>query len=104
MCGIIGILPRPSTRSVPTAQSIEELLTAAVNAGTDCVLIADALMAADQMLRGDAGIQALVGNAALITKISTCLDAIDLVSAAEEARTDALHVDTATLDAEVARL
>ena len=49
MCGIIGILPRPSTRSVPTASSIEELLTAAVNAGTDCSLIADALMAADQV-------------------------------------------------------
>jgi glucosamine--fructose-6-phosphate aminotransferase (isomerizing) len=104
MCGIIGILPRPSTRSVPTSQSIEELLTAAVNAGTDCVLIADALMAADQLLRGDAGIQALVGNAALIARITTCLDAIDIVAAAEEARIDALHVDTATLDAEVARL
>ena len=104
MCGIIGILPRPSTRSVPTDQSIETLLAAAVNAGTDCSLIADALMAADQLLRGDAGIQALVGNSALITRISTCLDAIDLVSAAEEVRIDALHVDTATLDAEVARL
>jgi hypothetical protein len=70
MCGIIGILPRPSTRSVPTATSIEELLTAAVNAGTDCSLIADALMAADQLLRGDAGIQALVGNATLILQHS----------------------------------
>ena len=104
MCGIIGILPRPSTRSVPTDQSIEALLTAAVNAGTDCSLIADALMAADQLLRGDAGIQALVGNAALMTRITTCLDAIDAVAAVEEARIDALHVDTATLDAEVARL
>ena len=104
MCGIIGILPRPSTRSVPTSQSIEDLLAAAVNAGTDCVLIADALMAADQMLRGDAGIQALVGNAALIARITASLDAIDVVAAAEEARIDALHVDTATLDAEVARL
>jgi glucosamine--fructose-6-phosphate aminotransferase (isomerizing) len=61
-------------------------------------------MAADQMLRGDAGIQALVGNAALIARITTSLDAIDVVAAAEEARIDALHVDTATLDAEVARL
>ena len=89
---------------MPTAQSIEELLTAAVNAGTDCSLIADALMAADQLLRGDAGIQALVGNAQLSGRITTCLDAIDAVAVAEEARIDALHVDTATLDADSARL
>ena len=89
---------------MPTANSIEELLTVAINAGTDCSLIADALMAADQLLRGDAGIQALVGNAVLITRITTCLDAIDVVAMTQEARIDALHVDTATLDAEVARL
>ena len=104
MCGIIGILPRPSTRNVPTAESIEQLLAAAVNAGTDCTLIADALMAADQLLRGDAGIQALVGNASLLASITKSLNLIDAVADTEEARIDALHVDTATLDAEVARL
>lgn len=66
--------------------------------------VADALMAADQLLRGDAGIQALAGNLSLTNEILSRLDVIDSVAAVEEARIDALHVDTATLDAEALRL
>jgi glucosamine--fructose-6-phosphate aminotransferase (isomerizing) len=104
MCGIIGILSRPSTRTAPTPAEIVALLDAAVATGTDFAVISDALMAADQLLRGDAGIRTLAGNSALIADITSRLDLIDAVADAEEARIDALHADTATLDAQVARL
>ena len=66
--------------------------------------VAESLMAADQLLRGDAGIQALAGNLSLTNDILSRLDVIDSVATVEEARIDALHVDTATLDAEALRL
>ena len=68
------------------------------------VAVADALMAADQMLRGDAGMQTLAGNISLTNEIQSRLDVIDAVANVEEARIDALHVDTATLDTEALRL
>ena len=104
MCGIIGILPRPCTRIAPAPSEVLSLLDAAVGAGGNMAAVADALMAADQLLRGDAGIQALAGNLSLTNEILSRLDVIDSVAAVEEARIDALHVDTATLDAEALRL
>ncbi|MEY3656727.1 MAG: putative glucosamine-6-phosphate synthase [Actinomycetota bacterium] len=104
MCGIIGILPRPCTRVAPQPSEILSLLDAALAAGNDMVALADALMAADQMLRGDAGMQTLAGNISLTNEIQSRLDVIDSVANIEEARIDALHVDTATLDTEALRL
>ena len=66
--------------------------------------VADALMAADQLLRGDAGMQTLAGNVSLIREILSRLDVLDAMADNEEARIDALHVDTVTLDAEALRL
>ena len=66
--------------------------------------VADALMAADQLLRGDAGMQTLAGNVTLIREILSRLDVLDAMADNEEARIDALHVDTVTLDAEALRL
>ena len=104
MCGIIGILSRPGSRQVPTAHEIVALLDAAVNANTDLSSVSDALMAADQLLRGDAGIQAMVNNPGLAGDITARLDRIDAVADAQEARIDALHGDSAQIDAEVAKL
>ncbi len=104
MCGIIGILPRPCTRTAPEPSQILALLDSAVAVDNDMVAVADALMAIDQLLRGDAGIQTLAGNMALAADILSRLDAIDAIANVEEARIDALHVDTATLDAEALRL
>lgn len=104
MCGIIGILPRPCTRVAPAPSEILVLLDAAVKAGTDMAAVADALMAADQLLRGDAGMQTLAGNGSLIREILSRLDFLDAMADNEEARIDALHVDTVTLDAEALRL
>ena len=104
MCGIIGILPRPCTRVAPQPSEILSLLDAALAAGNNMVAMADALMAADQMLRGEAGMQTLAGNISLTNEIQSRLDVIDSVANIEEARIDALHVDTATLDTEALRL
>jgi glucosamine--fructose-6-phosphate aminotransferase (isomerizing) len=104
MCGIIGILPRLGQRTAPSAADITALLDAAIAASTDLNTVASALIAADQMLRGDAGIQTLAGNLSLMTDIASRLDLIDAVADIEEVRIDALHVDTATLDAEAERL
>lgn len=104
MCGIIGILPRPCTRTAPAPSEVLSLLDSAVAAGSNLAAVAESLMAADQLLRGDAGIQALAGNLSLTNEILSRLDVIDSVAAVEEARIDALHVDTATLDAEALRL
>ena len=104
MCGIIGILPRPCTRHAPAPSEILVLLDAAVAAGTDMSAIADAVVSADQLLRGDAGIQTLAGNVSLFKEILSRLDVLDAMADAEEARIDSLHVDTVTLDAEAFRL
>jgi glutamine---fructose-6-phosphate transaminase (isomerizing) len=104
MCGIIGILPRPCTRIAPAPSEILVLLDAAVAAGTNMAAIADALMSADQLLRGDAGIQTLAGNVSLIHEILARLDVLDATANVEEARLDALRADTVTLDSEALRL
>ena len=104
MCGIIGILPKPGTRTAPSRADILQLLDAAVAAGTNVRDVADALMAADQLLRGDAGIQALAGNLSLASDIVSRLDIIDAMADAEERRIDALHADTITLDAQASAL
>ena len=104
MCGIIGILPRPGSRQAPSSADILRLLDAAVEAGSNLQSTADALMAVDQLLRGDAGIQALAGNLTLAGDIMSRLSVIDARAEEEERRLDALHADTATLDAQAAVL
>lgn len=104
MCGIIGILSRPGSRQVPSAHEIIALLDAAVAAHSDLSEVAHALVAADQLLRGDAGIQALVNNPGLAGDIVSRLDRIDATADAEESRIDGLHGDSTLIDAEVAKL
>ena len=104
MCGIVGILPRPGLRTPPSSAHILELLDAAVAAGTDFHAVSDALMTTDQLLRGDAGIQTLAGNLSLAADIATRLQIIEARAEEEERRIDALHADTATLDAQAAML
>ena len=76
MCGIIGILPRPTGRVAPEPKDIVALLDAALSS-TYMGDMSHALIAADQLLRGDAGIRTLAGNLSLIGEIVARLDAID---------------------------
>ncbi len=104
MCGIIGILSRPGTRAVPSPMDILSLLDAGVSAGNNLAQVSESLMAADQLLRGEAGIRCLATNPSLVGDIVQRLDQIDALADAEEARIDSLHTDTSTLDTESARL
>jgi hypothetical protein len=66
--------------------------------------VADAVVSADQLLRGDSGMQTLAGNDSLFQQILSRLDVLDAMANAEEARIDSLHTDTVTLDSEALRL
>jgi len=104
MCGIIAVLPRPSGRHVPTASQVLELVDGAIAAAPDLTAMANGLVAADQLLRGDVGIQLMTGNLSLRADLLARLDTLDAVALAEEARIDGLHVDSATFDTESRRL
>ena len=104
MCGIIGVVSRPRTRQVPTAAEILALIDSAVAAGEDPASVAGPLSRADQLLRGDAGIELLAGNARLAADITDRLDLIDARTDSLEAGLDAMHGNAAALDAAAARI
>ena len=104
MCGIIGIVSRPSARPVPAAADVIGLLDAAVAAGDDLESAARSLAAADALLRGDAGIVALAGNLTLASEINARLDRVDSRADAAEAVLDAMHGDSSAIDAAAARV
>lgn len=86
MCGIIGIVSRPSGRTVPTRDEIITELDRAVAAIPDCARAADHAHRVDALLRGDAGVQALAGNFELATAITSRLDVLDAFADDEERR------------------
>ena len=102
MCGIIGIVSRPSGRAVPAPAAVLALLDEAVAAGDDLAAAARLLSAADEMLRGDAGIVALAGNLTLAGDIIGRLDLVDARADSAEAGLDLIHGDSAAIDAAAA--
>ena len=108
MCGIIGIVSRPSARQAPSPADIVSLLDSAVTAAeaatADLDVAADLLARADQLLRGAPGVETLAGNLALAADIVSRLQRIDAVTDSYEVQVDAMHADSATLDAAAARL
>lgn len=76
MCGIIGIVSRPSSRAVPTAAEVLAQLDAAVAAPTIVEAI-ELTAACDRLLRGVSGLHALVGRRELSSAITARLDQID---------------------------
>ena len=99
MCGIVGILPRPGSRPAPAPADVIALLDDAVTAGEDFVLAGGSLAAADQLLRGDAGIRTLAGNLTLAADINSRLDVIDVRIDEAERALDSARLDSVTLDA-----
>ncbi|MGA0063885.1 MAG: SIS domain-containing protein [Ilumatobacteraceae bacterium] len=90
MCGIIGVLSRPSVRPVPDADALLRRLDAALAAmrtapridAEHCAEVA----AVDGELRGDPGMWLLAGNAQLAAQLTSRLDQFDsVVDRAEEA-------------------
>ena len=76
MCGIIGVLSRPTTRPVPSADQILQLLDSAVSAQA-LGQVAEFTASADQLLRGVPGVLALMGQTELVAGIGDRLDQIE---------------------------
>lgn len=90
MCGIIAILSRPTTRTAPSSASVLAALDTAVAFGSDIAEVAHATIAIDQLLRGVAGVQALVGRHELAASIIARVDQLEAMLASAE---QALEVD-----------
>jgi len=96
MCGIIAVLSRPETRSVPVAADVLGQLAAVVNQWPleGAALPGDAALevmgqqmsAIDSSLRGDAGMWLMAGNREFVAALGTSLDQMQgRITAAENA-------------------
>ena len=86
MCGIIAIVRRRTTRGVPSSTDLLEQLTTAAagipgpdadDLGAALQSSADSLSEIDLSLRGEAGLNALIGDAVLVSGIETGLLAVN---------------------------
>ncbi len=102
MCGIIGIVSRPTGRAIPSRDEIVAVLDRAVASLPDTARAADHAHAVDAMLRGDAGVQTLAGNLELVTALSSRLDVLDAFADEEERRLDASDLDPQELETSIA--
>ena len=87
MCGIIGVVSRPSTRAVPSSKDLLAGLDAAVASGNsgDVGSAASAVASVDELLRGDAGLAALMDNRQLALDLASRLDTLDAIALSAEA-------------------
>src|SRR3954447_15798750 len=95
MCGIIGVISRRPTRSVPTDAEIVDLLDRAVAAIADVPAVTELLGDVDVLLHGLPGLIALVDRPQLVAAITARLDQLDAFAAEVERRleTDDLAAD-----------
>ncbi len=91
MCGIIGVVSRPSTRAVPSSKDLLAGLDAAIASGNsgDVGLAASAVASVDELLRGDAGLAVLMDNRQLALDLASRLDALDAIALSAEAALEA---------------
>ncbi|MEY3453617.1 MAG: hypothetical protein RL574_1355 [Actinomycetota bacterium] len=109
MCGIIAVLSRPETRSVPVAADllaqIEAVVTqwpltgAALPSDEALVVMGKQMTAVDASLRGDAGLWLLAGNREFVAALGTALEQLQgRISAAEDALESSGALDAAVLE------
>ena len=79
MCGIVCVVSRPSKRAVPSSDALLALLDAAIDASGDPARAGKALVDADTLLKGEAGVSALAEAYELQSAILDRLDRIDPV-------------------------
>ncbi|HEY0519442.1 MAG TPA: SIS domain-containing protein, partial [Ilumatobacteraceae bacterium] len=92
MCGIIGIVSRPSTRPVPEPAEVLAHLDRAVSAD-DLAAAAAAVRRCDDLLKGVPGIRALIGRYELAAGITARLDQLDARVAETEETMEADSLD-----------
>jgi len=83
MCGIIAILSRPSTRAVPEASALVDLLDRAVADQTIAGAAAHAA-SCDELLHGVPGVCALVGRHELVASLTSRLDQLEARASTHE--------------------
>jgi glucosamine--fructose-6-phosphate aminotransferase (isomerizing) len=108
MCGIIAILQRPTRRSAPEAKDLLALLDEAravlehdaADLASSVHRAAVAVEKVDRLLRGAAGVRALVGHSSLTSLVAAGIDAVDEQALAHEQRVDAgeIRFDAAQLE------
>ena len=77
MCGIIGVISRPTGRAVPTRHELLELLDRSVAAIGDPVRVTEAVAAVDALLRGVPGVMALTGHDGLVAEVVSRLERLE---------------------------
>ncbi len=85
MCGIVGIVSRPSSRPVPSTADVVAGLDAALAVRGDARAVAAALDEVDTLLRGLPGLVALVDHPELVPAITARLDQLDAYAATIDA-------------------
>jgi glucosamine--fructose-6-phosphate aminotransferase (isomerizing) len=105
MCGIIAVVRRPSTRPVPEAGSVVDLLVgldSLVREAADRTAAlrdaADRLTAADALLRGVPGLQLMLDARGLTDTIRHHVDALATAIEELEAEFETVEIDTAELE------
>ena len=98
MCGIVGVLARPSTRSVPTDAELTELLDRAVAAIGSPEAMIESLTLVNALLLGVPGVAALADRRELVNSITDRLARCDAFAAEFDAGLEAGAHDTADLE------
>src|SRR3954468_17172907 len=108
MCGIVAIVQRPARRSPPDAKDLLALLDEAravlehdaADLASSVHRAAVAVEKVDRMLRGAAGVRALVGHSSVLSLVGAGIDAVDDRAVQHEQRVDngAVHFDAPQLE------
>src|SRR3954449_7144483 len=108
MCGIVAIVQRPARRSPPDAKDLLALLDEAravlehdaADLASSVHRAAVAVEKVDRMLRGAAGVRALVGHSSVLSLVAAGIDAVDDRAVQHEQRVDsgAVWFDAAQLE------
>ena len=80
MCGIIGVLGRPTSRPVPGRDELLSLLDAALDRRDDVSVVTAQLRQLDALLRGVPGVSALADHPETVAQIVSRLDRLDVVA------------------------
>ena len=104
MCGIVGIVSRPPTLPVPTADEIVAGLDAALAARPDVAAVAAAVDAIDARLRGLPGLLALADHHELVSRVESRLDELEAFADEVDDEIEAGVVGVDEIEAASARL
>lgn len=88
MCGIIAVVSRPPTRSVPSADNLIGGLDAAIEVQPDVLAMAEAVRTVDDALHGLPGVLALTGLVDIVASLTSRLDRLDAFASDRDAELD----------------